>query len=213
MKMIKISFDTNYLIFLMMSIVPSVVFCASKSVYELNGSFGYSKQVYGDQRQNSFVERSYSSSFAVFFLTYTAVEFNYSEQEDIITEKDTIQIDTNTSIVSIQNKVLTNVYGIGIKQSLASLQSFIVPMFGLGHAKQKKSGGTAYTIRDNNGDRIYEVPRSSKTVDSTFASFTLKVNLSKRMAITGMVKTIFPSFEWNRARDSIKYEAGLSILF
>jgi predicted small secreted protein len=115
--------------------------------------------------------------------------------------------------VSIQNKVHTNIYGVGIKQSLANMKSFLVPMIGIGHAKQMKSGGTSYTIRDSSGDRILEVQRSKNTVDSTSAMFSLKINFSQRMGITGSVKTVFPAFEWDKARDSVKYEAGISVLF
>lgn len=183
------------------------------AMYELNGSFGYSKQVYGANRQNSLVARSYSGAFAVYFLSYTAIEFNCSQSQDTMTENDTIAVTDNIDIVSIQNKVKTNIYGIGIRQALPIMRQFIVPVFSIGYAKQVKSSKTTYTLDDDGERKVIQVSSERTYNHSAFGSFMLKINLSRTISLTGSVKTVFPAFEFSQARDNVSYEAGLSIMF
>lgn len=215
MKKIKGQFVNNvflslfYSLFLLFLAIPGSAF----ALYELNANFSYSKQVYGSSRQNSMVERSYSGAFAVYFLTYTAVEFNYSQKEDILTENDTIAIGSGLSILSIQNRVMTKTSGVGLRQALPFFGKFMLPVVSLGYAKQSKEGKTSYTLNDNGTQEIIEVRSERRFANSAFAGFMLKINVTKRVGLTGSVKSVFPAFKFDQAKDNLNYEAGLAVMF
>ena len=43
-----------------------------------------------------------------------------------------------------------------------------------------------------------------------FGSFVLKIGISQRLSIKGSVYTVFPAFDFNKAKDDLKYTLGLS---
>lgn len=190
-----------------------------KQVYswtEIAGEFGYEKQVYGHNRQNKLVNRTYTANIAQYFFSMTAIEINYSSNEEITTENNTLEITgTGYSVVSMQNTVTTDVYGIGIRQSFSGRKSRIRPMLSIGYAKQFVQSRTDMTFQDDsNGDKIIvKDPISKKRVDSVFGTFMLQLYITRGFSVRGSVKTIFPAFEFDKAKDDLRYLAGFSWMF
>jgi hypothetical protein len=182
-------------------------------IYEFSGNFSYSKDIYGSQRQNSMVSRSYSSGLALYLFSNTGIELGYGVTHDINTENNKVYIYEDLFISSVQNKVITKTSNIGLRQALAKRGSFLIPVFSFGYAKQERSGNITYTI--NNAGNISELTydhRGTKS-DSTFGAFTLKISLTQLFSINGTVKSVFPAFDWNKAKDNLRYDAGFSWMF
>jgi hypothetical protein len=46
-----------------------------------------------------------------------------------------------------------------------------------------------------------------------FGAFTLQLRLTERFSLKGSVKSLFPAFEFNKAKDNLKYLVGFSWVF
>ena len=194
------------------------LFLVSKHVFaviELDAEFGYSKSRFGSNKESKSVSRSYSGSMAFYFLSATAVEFNYKESEDeTVVNYDTAKL-TGTVITDQYSNLKANRYGVGIRQALAPRKSFLVPMISIGWARQKKTSYSTATIlnKTNSETALYNSGKLTDEYDSVFGSFALKLRLTKTMSLKGSVTTYFQAFEWNEAKDQLSYTAGLTWFF
>ncbi|MBF0364439.1 MAG: hypothetical protein HQK50_02645 [Oligoflexia bacterium] len=177
---------------------------------ELNGGFKYSKHVYGSNKESSLTSRTYSGSMAIYFFSTTGIEFNYSHNDEILTQNERVLIEPGLYIVSIQNRVKTKTYGAGLRQMLASRKAMITPVVSAGYARQIKSSITDYTF-EAVGERIlYKVNNPREQSNAMFGTFMLKINITKLIAITGSVKTVFSANDYNDIKNNLEYEAGIS---
>lgn len=189
---------------------------SSLSFYELDGEFSYDKQLYGTDRTNKSVSRSYYASFASYFLTLTALEFNYSTSKDIDTRNDVFKLTgTDYSLTSEQAIIESYSYGVGIRQAFAGKNSFLVPTLSVGYARQITTYSTDYTYRNDLDQSILYIKgdKNKQRQDSIFGTFSLKIQLTKNLALKGSVKTLFPADDFNKAKDYLKYTAGFSWMF
>lgn len=192
-----------------------ITFFATQSSYalvEVSGDFGYRKQVYGSQRQNDITDRSYGTSIAVYLFDYTAIEFNYNQNETINDEHSTYNIDSTYQVVGSYNRVMNYSYGVGIRQALAPRKALIRPSISLGYARQFTRDTTSLQILNSvtgNSFEISDDPTKLRS-DSVFGTFSLELRLTARLALRGSVNTIFPAFQTDKARDNIKYMMGFS---
>lgn len=203
-------------LFLFLFVSLSLINEAHAIIYEVGGNFGYDKQVYGTNRENSVTGRTYSGSLAFYLFQYTALELTYSENDRRTMETRNLAIEgTDFSLVSASNKVKSYYYGIGFRQQLGPKRAFLVPLISIGYAKQFIEGTSEFTYEnDNNGMIIsqkFEDPR--QRIDSVFATFSLKLSLTRTISLNGTIKTVFKAFEIDRARDNMRYTAGLSWIF
>lgn len=184
-------------------------------VNEIGFDFGYDIQKYGSSRQNSIVSRSYSGGISSYIFTSTAIDLNFSNSQDTTTENNRYNVATGYDIVGQQNRVKTTVYGIGIKQALAPKTSFIVPLISVGYARQFVDYTTDITVENTTtkARSIVSSGSSKERTDSVFASFVLQLKLTDRFSLKGSVKTIFPAFEFSKAKDDMKYLVGFSWMF
>ena len=180
---------------------------------EINGEFGYQKQVYGNTKQNDVTTRTYSGAVALYFFNYTALELNFSQEENITTEHNTISITgTGYSVIGMQNKVKNYNYGVGLRQAFAGKGAWLKPTLSLGYARQFITDQSSYTFQNDASGASFESvddPYKSRS-DSVFATFGLQLALTKTMAFRFSVNTIFPAFEFDRAQDNMKYLAGFT---
>ena len=82
----------------------------------------------------------------------------------------------------------------------------------LGYANQKLTNQTKYDLKS--GDTVFSIlgePEESEN-DSVFGSLSLAFGATRAFSVTASVQTIFPAFEWSKAKDSLKYFAGVSFL-
>lgn len=183
------------------------------ALMELSGSFSYDKTVYGDQRQNKITNRTWAGGVAIFLFNSTALELNYSNSEEETIENEVIPLSGfNVSVVGTQQTVQNEVFGVGLRQVLGHRKARIVPSISLGYAKQFITSWSDATYRDDS--TLAELTTSSdptkSRTDSVFGTFTVKLNLTQRLSLTGSVNTLFKAFETDQARDNLKYRVGFS---
>jgi hypothetical protein len=200
----------SVVLFFLMAIFSSNAYAI---FYEIDFNFGYDKQLFGASRQNSIITRNYSTSVAAYFFTLTALEFTYARNDEVFTYNESVAIDVSRTIVSNQNTVDSDVYSIGIRQSLAPKKSLIAPMISVGYAKQFIQDSTDYTVDDNGTRTVYIIAKPKRRIDSMFATFALKFNFTQTFSIKGSVNTMIEAFKYNQAKDNLKYSAGFSWIF
>ena len=175
---------------------------------ELTGQYGYDYQAFG--KGSKVVSRTYSGSLAFYLFGLTAIELNISQNKNTVTDDNSRTIDSNVTILSQKDQILTTVYGVGIRQVLAEKNAFIQPTISFGYAKQRRKGTVDYTLNDRGLLKIRTFQSEDSTTDSAFGSLGIRLRMTSRLMINMSVKTVFPWFEVNQAKDNIKYLAGLS---
>jgi hypothetical protein len=184
------------------------------AITELSASVGYDKKVYGSERQNNQVRKHLNSSVALYLFSNTAIELNFMTARETTTEKTSLRIQgTDIDLTGLENKVDTNVYGIGIRQALAGRNAIVRPFLSLGYAKQFVSDITEYTFQGPLGVATLNGGRNKRRIDSVFGTFTLQLRLTQTLAINASVRTLFPAFEFSEARDDLRYSAGFTWIF
>ena len=188
----------------------------SQAITELSGSFGYQKNVFGENKESDIVTRSYSGSVAFYFWTRTALEFNFFHNREDTTNKSSIPVSgTDVEVREIQNQVTTNVYGIGLRQSLAPRNAIIRPLISLGYAKQYISDVTEYTFFDTGTNEQFKFNdgQTETEDDSIFATFSLELQITRGISLKGSVRSVFRAFEFDQASENLKYTAGFTWMF
>lgn len=186
------------------------------SFNELGFDFGYNKQMYGQDRQNSIVNRNYSANIASYFTSNLALELNYSQGQQITTENESIAIaGTQFRVTGTQNRVTNIVYGGGLRLLLTSRQARIRPFISVGYANQEIQDATDYTFYDisNNIVTTSTTEVKKQTIESVYGSFGLQIGVTQHFAIKGSVQTVFEAFKTERAGDNLRYMAGLTWIF
>ncbi|MBT7608139.1 MAG: hypothetical protein HN576_00180 [Bacteriovoracaceae bacterium] len=183
------------------------------ALMELSGSFSYDRTVYGTKRQNKSIDRTWAGTIALFLYNYTAIELNYSYNDEIITENEIIPVDGfNLNLISTQSKVHNEVFGVGIRQVFTGKNATIKPSLSLGYAKQFITSTSSATYQDtSNSDLfLFHADPSKLRVDSVFGTFSLQIRISGRLSLKGSVNTLFPASDINQAKDNLKYSVGFS---
>lgn len=185
------------------------------SAFEFNFDFGYDRQIYGAQRQNSVVSRNYSVGLSSYLFDLTAIDLNASSTNDTTTQNDRYTVATGYDLVSQQNRVLTNVFGLGLKQMLVGRGSRIIPIISAGYAREFVTSAGDITVENTStrAQSVYKLTESKQRYNSVFAAFTLQFKLTESFSLKASVKTLFPAFEFNKARDNIKYLVGFAWAF
>jgi hypothetical protein len=93
--------------------------------------------------------------------------------------------------------------------------SRIIPGISIGYAKQFLEYQSDLTILNttNNVRTIVSGGTTKQRVDSVFGTFSLQLRLTERLSLKASIKTLFPSFEMDKARDNVKFAAGFSWVF
>lgn len=184
-------------------------------VNEVAFDFGYDRQIYGLQRQNSSVNRTYSAALSTYIFDYTAIDLNASRSSDITTENERYNVTTGIDVVGQQNRVTSNIYGVGIKQMFAPRTARLIPGISIGYAKQFLNYNSDLTIEDTSSKvRTNLAGKTTKQrIDSVFGTLSLQLRMTERLSLKGSVKTLFPAFELDKARDNVKYAIGFSWVF
>jgi hypothetical protein len=199
-------------VLLMFAIFPISSFAI---VNEIAFDFGYDRTIYGLDRQNSTVTRSYSGSLSTYIFDYTAIDLNASRTQDVTSEHETYSVATGVDLIGQNNRVTTTVYGIGLKQMFAPRSARLIPGLSLGYAKQFINYDSDLTIQDTSSKAESTITRATtkQRIDSVFGTFSLQLRLTERLNLKASVKTLFPAFQPDKARDNIKYAFGFSWVF
>lgn len=200
------------LLFLMLAIFPISSFAI---VNEVAFDFGYDRTVYGTTRQNNTVTRSYSGVLSTYVFDYTAIDLSASRTQDITSENERYTVATGIDLIGQQNRVRSSVYGIGIKQMFAPRSARLIPGISMGYAKQFLDYQSDVTVEDTSSKIQLKINNGTKKqrIDSVFGTFSLQLKMTERLSLKGSVKTLFPAFELDKARDNVKYAIGFSWVF
>lgn len=184
-------------------------------VNEVAFDFGYDRQIYGLQRQNSNVTRTYAGALSTYIFDYTAIDLNASRSEDVTTESERYNVTTGIDLVGQQNRVTSYVYGIGIKQMFAPRTARLIPGLSIGYARQFLDYQSDLTIEDTVTKVRATVSggTTKQRIDSVFGTFSLQLRMTERLSLKGSVKTLIPAFKLDKARDNLKYSVGFSWIF
>lgn len=188
---------------------------SSFAVSEFNFDFGYDRQIYGASRQNSVVSRNYSVGISTYLFDLTGIDLNFSNTQDITSQNDRYTVSAPYDITAQQNRVTTNVYGVGIKQMLAGRGARLTPIISAGYARQFVTSSGDITVENTTTKALQTVylEETKQRYNSVFGSFTLQLKLTERFSLKGTVRTLFPAFEFNKAKDNLKYLVGFSWVF
>lgn len=191
----------------------------SYSYVELGLNYSYSKQIVGEEENNVSISESNGGTWAWFMWEYTALEFNYAVINDTITDtnEQVVALDDVNSITIIEttSRIKTVVQGVGIRQALAPRKSKVVPMISIGYAKQISQGSTLYRFRVNDGEDEEEQENEldAQEIDSAFFGLSIRISFTQTFGINIGGKTVFPSSEPDKAKNNVRYMAGLTWLF
>lgn len=185
------------------------------AVFEFDFDFGYDRQIYGANRQNSVVSRNYSVGLSSYLFDLTAVDLNVSNTKDTNSQNDRYNVATGFDVVSQQNIVQTNVFGVGLKQMLAGRGSRITPIISAGYAREFVTSSGDVTVENTTtmAQSKVKLNETKQRYNSVFGAFILQIKITERFSLKGSVKTLFPAFEFNKARDNLKYLVGFSWIF
>ena len=183
--------------------------------FEFDFDFGYDKQIYGSNRQDSVVSRNYSVGISTYLFDLTAIDLSVSNSKDITTQNDRYTVATGIDVIAQQNRVDTKVFGLGIKQMLADRRSRIVPVISVGYAREFVTSDGDITTENTTtlAHKTYNLTETKDRENSVFAGFTLQLRLTERFSLKATAKTLFPAFEFNKAKDNVKYSIGFSWIF
>jgi uncharacterized protein YhjY with autotransporter beta-barrel domain len=185
------------------------------SSIELGFDFGYDKQIYGAQRQNNLVSRNYSGGMSFYLFDLTAVDLNASTTDDTTSQNDRYTVATGIDVIAQQNRMKSEVYGLGIKQMLAGRGALLTPIVSVGYAREFVTSSGDITVENTTSKvkTVYNLTETKQRYNSVFGSFILQLKLTERFSLKASVKTLFPAFEFNKARDNVKFSAGFSWIF
>jgi hypothetical protein len=200
------------LLILALAVFPITSFAI---VNEIAFDFGYDRTIYGLQRQNSTVSRTYSGSLSTYIFDYTAIDLSASRNQDITSENERYNVATGIDLIGQQNRVKSQVFGIGLKQMFAPRTARLVPGISLGYAKQFLSYDSDLTVEDTTTKAQAKIYRATtkQRIDSVFGTFSLQLRMTERLGLKASVKTLFPAFKLDKARDNVKYSFGFSWIF
>ncbi len=185
------------------------------AVTELDLNFGYDKTVFGTNRENSIVSRSYSGAVTFYMTQYIGIEFNGSSSKETTTIEENRAIGSDLEESSRQEIVESQVYGAGLRLMLASRKSFLIPTLSVGYARAfvTSSYDILITIPSSGASARFKEQASKYRTDNAFGAFGLKLKLTKALSLNGSVRTYFPADDFDKAKDNLKYSAGLSWFF
>ncbi|WP_372655294.1 hypothetical protein [Halobacteriovorax sp.] len=196
-------------------LLTTILSLNSYALIELGMDFSYDKDVFGTNRQSKNTSRTWAGSVATYLWEYTALEINYMENSDNTVINESVSYsDLDITILGQQTEIETKSYGLGFRQSFSSRKSLIQPSLSLGYARTFKRTKTNYTVRsDISGTSFTSVnPLIKQRQDSMFGTFSLKFRLSQRLSIRGSIQTYIRAFDWNSAKDDLRYTAGFTWL-
>ncbi len=176
---------------------------------ELGGQYGYNQQIYGVE-ESSTVSQNGTASLAIFPFGFLGFELSYSKGRNTITNNNSEVISTVT-IVSDKQIVDFEAYGAGIKLILGNRNSVFLPMLGFGYSKQFQQSSTRIIYNDGT-EKISTTKDPELEVDSSYASFNLRIQLARSLGLTLGAKTIVPKNKFSDAQNNFSFQAGLSWL-
>ena len=160
----------------------------------------------------------YLINWAWFMWEYTALEFNYSKTTQRVVDDREVTITDDGGdpfiIQEVDQVIITEVNGIGIRQAFANRKAKFIPSLAIGYAQYTTSGSTKYTTKSNDDDpEVSEQEQDQEVFSSSYASISIRYKFTQLMGLTLAAKTIMPDFDTAQASSNVTYSAGFSWMF
>jgi hypothetical protein len=158
--------------------------------------------------------RGFNINWAWYLWEYTALEFNYAESEQqVVDDRVATSSDGTTIFNNINSLIKTKTEGVGIRQTFASRKARFIPSLSIGYARYTTSGQTKYQFTRSGVDDEVTIDRAGEVVNSSYATVSLAIRITKRMRLTVSANSIVPGVEIDQADKNITYSGGLSWIF
>jgi hypothetical protein len=183
---------------------------------ETDLNFIYDKQIFGAKRNNFQISRTYNLNLAWYLTGRTALELGYGLGTIKTTENSIYEIDgSGLEIYGHENIVKNQYYSVGLRQSFAGRSALIRPMLSIGYSKQEITDQTTYKVRAIGSATGASLEQAADIMesDSVFATLALTLRVSQFFSIKSSVQTVFPAFDFDLAKDDLKYMAGIMWVF
>ena len=82
-------------------------------------------------------------------------------------------------------------------------------MLGFGYSRQTQQTSTR-TLYNDGADKVIDEKGQELEVDSSYASFSLRIRLIHTLGLTLGAKTIVPKNEWGDAENNFTFTGGFS---
>ena len=158
----------------------------------------------------------YVVNWAWYMWEYTALELNYSRTSQNTLDDREVTTTSGADTILIKEKdstIITEVSGVGIRQSFANRKAAIIPSLSIGYAKYTTSGSDKYKLEVTGVEYNIEAVQDKEVFSSSYASFSLRFRFTQLVGLTLSAKTVMPDFETKEAKNNMTYSAGFSWIF
>ena len=158
--------------------------------------------------------KGFNINWAWYLWEYTALELNYAESEERIQDdRKASTSDGLTVFNSIDSTIKTVTQGVGIRQTFAPRNARFIPSLSIGYARYITSGFTNYKFTSSGVDNEASLEREEEVTNSSYATASLAIRVTKRMRLTLSARSIVPGVEVDKADKNVTYSGGLSWVF
>lgn len=188
------------------------------SYVDLNLNYSYNQQIIDGNVSGGgealSVTKTLMGSWSWYLWEYTAIEFTYSRTDNNVKDTRPIQDSGGTFLIKkVESNVITDVMGVGIRQSFANRKSRLIPSLGLGFARVVERGNTIYTVNTGGADQSLEQKNDEESFNSSYLTLSLRIRLTELMGINLGARTVVPDFDTSKASKNMTYHAGFSWIF
>lgn len=158
--------------------------------------------------------KGFTINWAWYLWEYTALEINYSQSEQRVEDnRVATSSDGSTIFNNIDSIIRTKTEGIGIRQTFAPRKARFIPSLSFGYARFTTSGETKYKFNRSGVDDEITIDRDAEVVNSSYATFSLAIRITRRMRLSLSARSVVPGVEIDKADKNITYTGGLSWVF
>ena len=159
----------------------------------------------------------YTLNWAWYIWEYTAIEFNYAENKQrLLDDRKIIAEDADGDAFTIKetdNTVITQISGVGIRQSFAGRGSRVIPSLAIGYAQFVTSGTQKYLLEIEGNDIPVQNDQDREVFSSSYITLAVKFAFTKFLGLTLSGKAVMPDFDTSQAANNVTYSAGLAWMF
>lgn|GEM_PF-6544163 len=192
-------------------------FCKeAKALVELTTTFYYRQQYGGANQEISSLDRIYTASLAVYLFSLTGIELSLSQERKEVISHTVTPISGTTFRINKMEQYQTNyIASAGIRQLLLPREFSFRPSLSAGYAQKTVRSYSNYYLEETLTLQNLFIAGEVKEIiiPSSFLSLLLQWKLTAGISLSGVVKSIVPGLEWDKWKNDLTYQVGLSFGF
>lgn len=156
----------------------------------------------------------YTVNWAWYIWRYTALEFNYSQTNERLKDNRRSETSDASAIVTkVDSNVITQVAGIGLRQSFAKRKAAVQPSLSAGFARYTTSGEREIVFDVAGVEQRINTKNDPQVFGSGYLGLAVRFRLTELMGLTFSARSVMPDFDFAQAADNVTYSAGFSWIF